>query len=378
MKYVFLSLAGLSSCSLLVTLLKPPFPDNFKCGNKRADAGEFCFDTLDTGSVGNFTSVSLGDLDGDGQLDIITTSTGDNDITTTHFKGDGNFSHGSNPAQNPFQAAVGEFSGDELNDLAVVTQTQVEILRSIALDTFSLGDGDGSGVAPLAVEAGAFDSTPGDDILVANSQGDDVSFFHVDSNGQLILVDSFPVGDLPIYIAKADLEGDGDLDFAVLNQNSADVSVFRNDGAITTSLGEFFMGGSSFEVAFADFNGDSFADLATVDGSVLRVSFQTNGAFSPPITLQPGGFLLAVASGDFDGDSIQDIATVNFNQDPATTDDVTIFLGDTEGTFAVSSIFNTAKDGASDLAAGDINQDGVDDLAIIHDDGSLVALLSNP
>ena len=67
-----------------------------------------------------------------------------------------------------------------------------------------------------------------------------------------------------------------------------------------------------------------------------------------------------MVAGDFNGDGIADLATGGYD-----TDNVSILIGNGDGTFTVKSTFST---GAGQLAEGDFNGDGLLDLAM---DGSV-------
>ena len=64
-----------------------------------------------------------------------------------------------------------------------------------------------------------------------------------------------------------------------------------------------------------------------------------------------------MTTGDFDGDGITDLATANYFND-----DVSVLLGNGDGTFAVPLSF-AAGDGPISVTTGDFNGDGITDLA---------------
>ena len=105
---------------------------------------------------------------------------------------------------------------------------------------------------------------------------------------------SFGTGASPFSVAFGDVNGDGLLDLAVANQNSNTVSVLLNataPGATTPSFATqqtFATGTSPISVAFGDVNGDGLLDLAVANLNSATVSVLLNttapGATAPPLT----------------------------------------------------------------------------------------------
>src|SRR4051794_19054573 len=76
----------------------------------------------------------------------------------------------------------------------------------------------------------------------------------------------FPVGSAPQEITRADFNGDGNLDLAVANFTSNNVTVLLGNGSsggFSPAPGSpFAVGSNPFGITSADFNGDSKVDLA--------------------------------------------------------------------------------------------------------------------
>ena len=81
------------------------------------------------------------------------------------------------------------------------------------------------------------------------------------------------------HIALGDLDGDHDLDMAVANLGSNDVSVFVNNGAAGFSAASgspFAVGATPFAIVMGDFDEDGDVDLATTNRGSGTTSFLLN------------------------------------------------------------------------------------------------------
>lgn len=191
------------------------------------------------------------------------------------------------------------------------------------------------------------------------------------------------LGNEPYDAQLIDWDKDGDSDIAVNVYGSDLVAMFRNDSTpgnlVFTRLANVTVGDEPHRLAIADFNGDTFPDLACSNRG-------TNGTTGYSISIllndQAGGFTESklgsslsprirpwgLAAGDFNNDGKADIATGDIDN----SDRIAVFLGVGDGTFGAPSFLDT-PDGPdlSDLEVADFNQDGAADLAAVaHSNGT--------
>jgi FG-GAP-like repeat len=175
-----------------------------------------------------------------------------------------------------------------------------------------------------------------------------------------------PAGNNPLYLASADLNGDGLTDVVSASFFDGALAVFLNN---KTSPGTFnpavyLNSPGASQVAIADMNGDGLPDLVSADFYVSLFVQTSPGTFAAPVGLYPGGANW-VALGDLNGDGATDVAL---------TDAVGVKLlmqmgSSATPTFAAPvSVFtqtpNANVSGANIIAIADINGDGLNDLVI--------------
>ncbi|MBU1299984.1 MAG: VCBS repeat-containing protein, partial [Bacteroidetes bacterium] len=285
------------------------------------------------------TTVTIGDIDGDGKPDLVVGNWNDNNVSvfrntsssgSISFAGRVNFSTGDRP----YGIAIRDLDGDGKPDLAVANygDNTVSVLRntsstgSISFDTkvdFT------TGVAPNGVAIGDFDGDEKPDLAVANSTANTVSVFRNTSNGESISFANkvdFTTGTFPRMIAIGDLDGNGKPDLAVGNWTDNTVSVFRNtstSGSITiesfAGKVDFVTGTTPHGVAIGDLDGDGKPDLAVSNYSSDAVSVFRNTRTSESISLAAkvdlttGSVPFDVGIGDLDGDGKPDLAVPNYS-----------------------------------------------------------------
>jgi len=237
----------------------------------------------------------------------------------------------------------------------------------------------------------------------------------VNNNGQFELVN----GNIPFsqfgggVFAAADVDSDGDMDFATVIEStlvvfrnngtgqfaspsilesdagdvrsiafgqldavlgpemvitridSEDVLLYANDGAgnygpaitVTTESVD------PIDALIGDFNGDGLNDISVACLNSCDVTWHENFgslSFGPQVSLgmdQIGTYKLAL--GDFDENGHLDIASVGFG-----SDDLSVFYNNGGGSFQPRTVISTNVDGATNLATGDFNDDGNLDLCV--------------
>ncbi len=334
-------------------------------------------------------SVAVGDFNGDGKLDFVTTGYDLNKANVMVGNGSGGFTlvNGGQfgVGTGPESVAVGDFDKDGKLDLAVVNYADNKV-------TVEKGNGSGSfgpfhdspftvGSGPSSVVVGDFNKDGNPDFATANYTGNNLTVMLGNGVGGFSPASGSPftVGSGPKSLAVGDFDGDGDLDFAVANSTGASVTVMLGNGSgvFTQASGSPFTLGSDPEsVAVGDFDGDGELDFATAnkaDNTVSVMLGNGSGGFTPA-TGSPfgvGASPRSVAVGDFNGDGRLDFATLN-----NTGNNITVMLGNGSGGFtqAAGSPF-AAGSGPWSLAVGDFNGDGRLDLAAANADSDNVTVL---
>jgi large repetitive protein len=129
----------------------------------------------------------------------------------------------------------------------------------------------------------------------------------------------------------------------------------------TLPLPTNFQGGSSAPIAVGDFNNDGIPDLVATDGVHLGTG---DGTFEPPTDTgalaDPSSSASAIAVGDFNGDGDLDAAVALSG-----TDSISIALGNRDGTFQpATTIGLPAGSAPAAIVAGDFLGNGRTDLAV--------------
>jgi len=169
-------------------------------------------------------------------------------------------------------------------------------------------------------------------------------------------------------VAYGDFDGDTDVDIATIDGSRLRLfDAVDSTTALETSLGTSSDPG---EVVAADFDLDGFDDLAVTlrgsDGTQIWVG-GASGLDAMPYPLD--GALKDLAVGDFDGDGFPDLAgiraTTYYDEgeaDPIPVGNIIVYYGQGDGTFAQSDMGNWAIS----IAPGDFDGDGVTDLAVLQ------------
>ncbi|HET8760367.1 MAG TPA: VCBS repeat-containing protein, partial [Nitrospiria bacterium] len=181
-----------------------------------------------------------------------------------------------------------------------------------------------------------------------------------------------PCSELPSAVVAADLDNDTYADIITANPGNGTVSVLLATGAggFSTPVSSPVANGDSEPDALvvSSFTSDANLDVVVADGSFVSPAVRTlpgtgTATFGPEQgrSLPAGSDPLSMASGRFNANDVYpDIVVANF-----LANTIQVLLGDGNGGFgAATSILGGTFDSPLDVAAGDFNHDGVDDLAI--------------
>ena len=172
-----------------------------------------------------------------------------------------------------------------------------------------------------------------------------------------------------LYGAQAtDLDLDGWLDLATMNEDTQDVRVLMNLGdgtgvfsGIVQPMAE--VGSQASPNEPGDFDNDGFPDVAVSNGGEGTVSVvlgNGDGTFGPEQVITMGSGPHGIAVLDADGDADLDVVSSNFGPG-----NLTLSLNNGAGVFGAASSFNSAPNGSEwTLASGDMDEDGIVDLVV--------------
>ncbi len=240
----------------------------------------------------------------------------------------------------------------------------------------SLGPGSTNPVRenPQSVFIADLDNNGDLDLAVANSGSDNVSVLLNQGDGIFAPDSVYPVGSTPYSVVAADLDGDGDLDLATSNLSSDDISVLLNQGAGNFDPQvEYPAGSQPFSVIAADLDGDGDIDLAAANAGTNDISIllnQGNATFAPQVRYPAGDYPTCICAGDLDQDGDIDLVTANNH-----SDQIAVLMNNGNGTFAPPS-FYPAGVGPYSIWLADLDGNGNLDMAVGHGNSAASNLVS--
>jgi len=325
--------------------------------------------SLPDGIGGVGISLAAGDLNGDGNLDLVALhNTSTNNVAVFMGNGDGTFQAPSfyTVGVFPETVVVADFNGDGKPDFAVSTYEVSNI--SIFLNN---GNGTFTPVTPIAVNAQS-------GFTAADFNGDGKADLAVTTGIMLSNGDGtfqpalpYPGGDTIGFPIVADFNGDGIPDLAGNTQGDLGVFLGKGNGAFQPP--NVLSGWSGGPFAIGDFNGDGKVDLASTGFNSAYVFLNNGqGGLTPPAMSAEATYgVEALAVGDFNGDGKLDIVTAGSG--------TTILLGNGQGMFQqpVSYPVIGSSDFLAAIVAADLNGDGRPDLLMSDLYSSAVSVVLN-
>jgi hypothetical protein len=349
------------------------------------------------------SNVALADLNKDGRLDLIVVSEARTVTVMLADKGDVPFRSATARAvtlpESPGDMVVGDVNGDKRLDIALDSHDSYNV-------TLLLGDVEGGFViapnSPIVMKRGQHPHTHGLglgdlngdgklDLATVNNADNDISVAFGDGRGGFTLAQRSPfaVGPSPYPLTLGDLNNDGRLDIVATASATGPMRAqqLASSRALTLLLADGQGGfrrseiplrtGQPWFAAIGDLNGDGKADLVATHHEQNALTVLLGDA--------TGGFReIAGSPLDF-GHNVWQLVLADVNRDrrldvlAAAGDSIRVMLGDGSGNFrpAPHSPFATAR-GTWRLAIGDINQDGKPDVVTSNtESNSLTVLFGN-
>ena len=260
--------------------------------------------------------VHAADLDGDGDMDVLSAS--DDDDKIAWYANDG-------------------FGGFSAQRVITTAANGAHSVRAADLD----GDGDL-------------------DVLSGSRHDDKVAWYANDGIGRFSAQQVITRNaDGAHSVHAADLDGDGDVDALSASYNDRKIAWYRND-----STGEFSAqqvitrsANGAGSVHAADLDGDSDLDVLSASWHDNKIAWYRNdgaGGFSTQqvITRSANG-THSVHAADLDGDGDMDVLSASLDDDK-----IAWYRNDGVGGFSAQLVITTDADGASSVHAADLDGDG--------------------
>ena len=315
-------------------------------------------------------NIKIADMNGDGFGDALTSSTNGRGTNILLGQDDGSFLDMEDilPGEQPTGLCSGDADGDGDVDL-VVTDRDMQVDGAQVL----LNNGDGTFASPVVYAGGDEPTYPlladldGDqlpELIVVDSVYDSSSgvvVWHNAGGGTFENQQSYAVGTQSIEARAGDLDGDGDLDLAVLTTSNFNVLINPGTG-IFGDADTFASATGAHHLTLGDVDGDGDLDALMIgttgdgDGPVLQRNNGSGFFTSPELLLsmtEPNGLGLA----DLDGDGDLDLAVGDQNDNQ-----IRVRFNDGSGNFGNGPVTEIVGENILHILTGDLNLDGIIDL----------------
>ena len=275
----------------------------------------------------NSTGIFAGDVDGDGDIDLVIANRGTNDITVLYNDGSGIYPESSN---------------------------------------FPTGD------VPRYVHGADFDGDGDIDLCTPDYIGMTVTVLENDGNGVFTIHAQYPMT-TPAFSWVDDIDGDGYPDILVTqwdedadppSQNPAKFTPLLNNGDGTFIIGpSTWIGIQPRGGASADLNGDGIKDVVVANywsSSISVIMGLGKRKWSDEAAIQLSGHPRYIVLEDYDNDGDVDIAAVDKGENH-----LWIFHNDGDANFTLVET-STTNNTPHSIDAGDVDLDGDIDLIVSH------------
>lgn len=312
------------------------------------------------------------DLDGDGDRDLCVMSTTGKVVTLLANPGNGVFSPGPD-------YSLGGSLVLQMRAVDVDVDGDLDLIGAdIYANRWSTLLNDGSGAfgavipTPLGIGVEKFTTLDYDAdgrVDLASTSLTGVVALHRNTVNGLVFAGSYTVGYQPQGVTSADLDGDLDLDLVVANTGDHTISVLFNQGGVFGPQATYPAWFGPRVIAAGDLDGDGDLDLVVANLGISVLLNLGAGTFGPPANYAGFGTASSIVLGDLDSDGDLDVAA---------SCSVGIVVFPNAGNSILGQPVNYPVNGdPSDLAVRDLDGDGdLDLVGLIASSRIMITLLN--
>lgn len=309
--------------------------------------------------IGGFRGLDLGDVDGDGNVDLMYGGSS----SPCLFRGDGTGGFDAGillpiPGIITTGTGLGDLNGDGILDLVEGDFSCVAV---------RLGVGGGVFAAPTILDSSStgwvdvvdVDEDGNHDVLVLHETAQSFSIWRGDGTGALGGREVYPTGCLPTTTLLEDIDSDGALDLVVANTNSRDLSVYLGNGTGDFGVPKYPTTTDPRLQQVGDFNRDGIPDLAVAGGGVA-IHLGVGSGLLPPVEYGFPDPVRSIQMSDIDADGNLDMVVTS-------GDSVFVRMGSSTADFSASASFPVGGISGG-LQLADVDANGTLD-AVLYSSG---------
>jgi hypothetical protein len=239
--------------------------------------------TMKEGNHPHTHGLGIGDLNGDGHPDIVTANNSDNDIAVVLSNGRGGFIPASGSpftvSPSPYPLTIGDVNSDgHLDIVSTSTNPSSQVL------TLLLGDGRGDfprsdislrTASPWFVANGDINKDHIPDLVITHAERSELTVVIGSGSGHFteVIGSPFNLGSSAWHVAIVDLNRDGNPDVIAAANNGVRVMFGDGKGQFVSAPGSPFpTGKGTWQLAVSDVNGDGRPDVVTCNLESNNVS----------------------------------------------------------------------------------------------------------
>ena len=282
----------------------------------------FTVHDIDTSADGAY-SVTTADVDGDGDMDVLSASAWDDSIHWYENDGSEGFTAHtiSTNADSVRSVATADVDGDGDMDVlsASALDNAIRWYENDGSEGFTAHDIYTSAIYAFSVATADVDGDGDMDVLSASSDDNSIRWYENDGSGSFTVHSIFANATGAFSVTTADVDGDGDMD--VLSASGGDDSIrwYENDGSESFTARTIYTNAdNALSVTTADVDGDGDMDVLSASGGDHSIRWYENDgseSFTARTIYANATFAYSVTTADVDDDGDIDVLSASYSDD---------------------------------------------------------------